>query len=408
MVALSTMAAGHNTSRISKKRYLEPPEGENSDLHGLEDAFKTAKAIEIPYEVVSNPADERGSEAIGSAVVRVGEEKGREGKAKKEGERFGQVKSDSKGLTDISDAIELNSQSSHRYFMHILLYFDRAKTKERMNSYEKNLNDIIRTASDKVFYLFTVMGPQTQAYIEKNIDMTKPNMQFNIIGEDSNGDICAHQQIIRTLATRHHGYEIYFFGNDGAKPVGIHPTGEWIEDFKKVLVGDVVMAGPTISCEAMFPHVQTHFFALNGEGAKFLTQLDCGTGGIDKMYDREVELSAKILVGGKQIGSLLPQYSGAKFTVPSWANISSNLREFKGHALQPPCTSYSNPSICLRGDPSKLHFIKYGGTLETESLLPHCDFGGEGVTPHCEPSTGIFPAGSSHRACATDTDVFVV
>eukprot|EP00954_Amorphochlora_amoebiformis_P020538 1340118-Amorphochlora_amoeboformis.AAC.2 len=80
------MAAGHNTSRISKKRYLEPPEGENSDLHGLEDAFKTAKAIEIPYEVVSNPADERGSEAIGSAVVRVGEEKGREGKAKKEGE----------------------------------------------------------------------------------------------------------------------------------------------------------------------------------------------------------------------------------------------------------------------------------------------------------------------------------
>eukprot|EP00954_Amorphochlora_amoebiformis_P005768 455253-Amorphochlora_amoeboformis.AAC.1 len=47
------------------------------------------------------------------------------------------------------------------------------------------------------------------------------------------------------------------------------------------------MAGPMVSCE-VFPHVQTHFFAMSPQGLAYLEMMECGGTLAIQRYNREV------------------------------------------------------------------------------------------------------------------------
>ncbi|GAB5371817.1 hypothetical protein AAMO2058_001612300 [Amorphochlora amoebiformis] len=301
------------------------------------------------------------------------------------------------------------------YFMHIVLHFDRATDPLAQGPYIDNFNEIIRTSTHKVFYHFTVMGPQTHAYIEKNVDMTKPNMYFEFLDESvgAKGDICLHQRVIKSLGPRVNLYKAIFLGNDAAKPVGLTPAGDWINDFTDILSTEVVLVSPVISCQGMYPHAQTYFLAVNKEGLNFFMKVDCQGTRKSEIHDREILLSALVLHGGKQIGSLLPVYKDAKFTIPAGAHMNStNLGEFSNLPLYPPCQAKTDPSKCVRGDPSKLRFFKYGGSSPThKDGSPICDFRGnpgKGKPPHCEPSTGYTQSKPPVKVCNNETEIFLL
>uniref|UniRef100_A0A7S2TK13 Uncharacterized protein n=1 Tax=Lotharella oceanica TaxID=641309 RepID=A0A7S2TK13_9EUKA len=227
-----------------------------------------------------------------------------------------------------------------------------------------------------------------------------PNFNFEFVVDSPMGDICRHQRIAQRVQSTGLRFDLYFFANDGAKPVQINANGQWIDDFAALFADNVVLAGPTISCQAKVPHVQTHFFALNPKGLRFLDEIQCQSE--EGLYQREVLLSANVLKGGGQIASLLSNYRRASFSIPEWANLSlsSDLRQYQNSPLPPPCAGFANPSICFEGDPGKLHWLKWGGTLEDYNLMPKCSFSSSPGLSKCSPALA---PGESREGNVCDT-----
>lgn len=216
-------------------------------------------------------------------------------------------------------------------YLHFFVYVDRAKTEQLRAQYESNFAAVVASMSPSIFYHISAMGPRSRQVVTELLPSPlPPNVRVDFLSPSTDGDLCRHRAAVASARSLLPGapFDIYFFGNDGSRPVGLGSDGAWVEDFRALIHGGAALVGPTISCQASSPHVQTHFFALSADGLNQLDDLE-GCDAVPgapprphvELIGREVRLSAKILQSGGQIACLLPTYQHKSFTLPEWADL---------------------------------------------------------------------------------------
>ncbi|GAB5356047.1 hypothetical protein AAMO2058_000257300 [Amorphochlora amoebiformis] len=287
---------------------------------------------------------------------------------------------------------------SPRAFLHLFIHLDRAREPERI-TYIENVWRFLSNSSSKIDMYITAMGAASKLVTLNLISkMRNPCnvLHVEFIPERKRGDLCEHRRIVMRAkayaSQRVREYEIFFFTNDGVRPFGMDKEGTWISRFKGLFSEGAVMAGPMVSCE-VFPHVQTHFFAMSPQGLAYLEMMECGGTLAIQRYNREIWLSSKILISGDSVASFL---YGTTTLPESLQNRTHGKVAYFHHAepgveikqkLARSCHGKSNPSICFGGNPRDIIFAKWGGSLEALHLLPSCNVSSPNSDLwHCDPA----------------------
>eukprot|EP00466_Bigelowiella_natans_P011205 jgi/Bigna1/132577/aug1.18_g7285 len=174
------------------------------------------------------------------------------------------------------------SPKTKKVFFHYVVQPDRAHEDIKLREmYLSNLEAVLRSMIEGVFYKFSIVGEEAsniaRPTLERYLAMHGPDQLTIEEVDNEGGDLCLHKRAIDMLKQSERGdmYDMYVFGNDGARLVG---GAEWVRKFREIFLRPVVaIAGPIVSCQGMSPHVQTHLFAVNDLGLPYLMRRSCDT-----------------------------------------------------------------------------------------------------------------------------------
>jgi hypothetical protein len=237
--------------------------------------------------------------------------------------------------------------------------------------------------STRVDYVFNLVGSTSAtsqileaARLWSNVNISRvPNQAI---------DLPAHMS---TIKSSHKSYTYYILLNCGARgPYFMHqsvehpliPSRAWISRFIDPLRKGASAVGSTISPE-ISPHIQTYAMALNYQATKFamsywdrFSSLTAAGNVTDKAFlidNMEVGLSTALIDAGFHIASL-----------------DTRMQNLYSRRSNIPGDLYDNPTACRRSDtrnssgcegvnPCEVIFVKYGGEILREGLVPSATIG---------------------------------
>lgn len=247
-----------------------------------------------------------------------------------------------------------------------------------------NLNFFLKNGIEQgATFIFTLIHDTQSPPLLQDLALNNDDIHIIISKEQFIADPYYHGALLHSLDLSDFTY--FAFLNCGVRGpyINRHRHPSWLQLYIDRLQNDVVIVGATINCEK-HPHVQSFALVMNPIAASIAREVwSVPIGNKDNVINSaEVGLSSRILSHGKNIAALNFEEGYDFRNNKVSCNADDYLPGYKYEQLND--TFYNNPTACrvdlfteshstpgCRGlDPCKLVFIKNGGDILKNNLIP--------------------------------------